>query len=107
MSKPFKVNILDLTRAIRNGDLDASLSSIGSALKCRREELTLAKRRSLTVGDTVYFTNTVKPSYLVGQAAKVTKINVKRIIVNLLNPIGRFDNGVRCPLSIIQMEKPE
>ena len=102
-----KINVLELTRAISNGELDASLSAIGSSITYRRDYLTNVKRDGISVGDTVYFTKAVKPSYLAGIAVKVTKINRKRIVVNLSQAIGRFSAGsIRTPLSIVQTTKP-
>ena len=99
--------IAELTSAISKGLLDAELSAIATAVSYRREYLTAVKRDGINVGDTVYFTKSVKPSYLAGIAVKVTKINRKRIVVNLERAIGRFSAGaIRTPLSIVQTTKP-
>lgn len=98
--------IPQLTNAILDGLLDANLDTIGRCVSSRREVLQSRKRASLFVGDTVYFLPTTKPSYLAGLPAKIMKINAKRLVVDLFEPVGRFDKSIRTPLSIVTSVKP-
>jgi hypothetical protein len=50
------------------------------------------------VGDTVMFTNRIRPRYLERELAEVTEVDDHTVTVRLWRPVGRFGNGeLRCP----------
>jgi hypothetical protein len=104
------ITTTNLLADIRDGKLDASLDEIKDLVRCRQEDIKDAEARKLRytikVGDTVYFTNEVRPTYLQGVPAIVRKFNPKKIVIDLLKPAGRFHKGVICPPSMLTDVKP-
>ncbi len=88
--------------AIAAGDLDQHLVAIADAVHARRQLLhTIRSAQAiaeLCVGDTVIFTNRIRPRYLERELAQVTEIDERLVTVRLRRPLGRFGDGeVRCP----------
>jgi hypothetical protein len=102
-----KLTSTDILEDITYGRLDADLAAIKQALDFRMEDLkeTAARqmKRSITVGDTLYFTQTANPTYLRGLAVTVKKINPKKLVVTINDKTkaGRFMGSVTCPLNIL------
>jgi hypothetical protein len=92
-----------LLDAIAPGELDEHLVAIADALHARRQLLhTVRSARAiaakLRVGDTVIFTNRIRPRYLEHELAEVTEVDDCMITVRLWRPVGRFgERDLRCP----------
>ena len=67
----------------------------------RRRVLANQTRAALSIGDTVVFTNTTKPTYLRGVRGTVMGFGNSRVNVRLAEPMGRFSRDLRVPASII------
>jgi hypothetical protein len=91
-----------LLDAITAGDLDEHLVAIADAVHARRQLLhTVRSARAiaeLCVGDTVMFTNRIRPRYLEHELAEVTEVEDRTVTVRLSRPVGRFsERELRCP----------
>ncbi len=91
-----------LLDAITAGELDEHLVAIADAVHARRHLLhTVRAARTiaeLCVGDTVMFTNLIRPRYLEHELAEVTAVDDHTVTVRLWRPVGRFSEGeLRCP----------
>ena len=102
-----KINLQEVRTAIITGELDNELDGLTQAISFRRSQQVNQTRINLSVGQHVWFNQSVRPTYMVGAEAIVKKINRKRIEVDLLEPAGRFHKGVRATLSIITTTKPQ
>lgn len=90
---------------IIGGGHDDSLDSLSDAIKQRRQIVAARTASSLRSGDTVAFSDLIRPKYLVGLTATVVKVNRQSVVVNCPDDAsyGRFRNAknVRCPNSLI------
>ena len=91
-----------LLDAIAAGELDEHLVAIVDAVHARRQLLHAVRSAKaiaeLCVGDTVIFTNRIRPRYLEHELAEVTEIDGRAVTVRLWRPVGRFaDRELRCP----------
>jgi hypothetical protein len=91
-----------LLDAIAAGELDEHLVAIADAVHaCRQLLHTVRSAKTiaeLCVGDTVVFTNRVRPRYLEHELAEVISIDERSVAVRLWRPVGRFREGdLRCP----------
>jgi len=91
-----------LLDVITAGELDEHLAAIADAVHARRQVLhTVRAARAiaeLCVGDTVIFTNKIRPRYLQHELAEVTEVDDRTVTVQLWRPVGRFGEGeLRCP----------
>ena len=91
-----------LLDAITAGQHDEHLVAIADAVHARRQLLhTVRSARAiaeLCVGDTVLFTNRIRPRYLEHELAEVTEVDDRTVTVRLWRPVGRFGEGeLRCP----------
>jgi len=91
-----------LLDAITAGELDQHLVAIADAVHARRQLLhTVRSARAiaeLCVGDTVMFTNRIRPRYLEHELAEVTEVDDRTVTVRLRRPVGRFgERELRCP----------
>lgn len=90
---------------ILDGKYDENLDGIAEALRTRRATLVQRNVVGIKPGDTVKFSDSIRPKYLAGMAATVVKRNAKSIVVDVpADPAyGRFSGarGVRCPNSLI------
>jgi len=91
-----------LLDAITAGELDEHLVAIADAVQARRQLLHTVRSAQaiadLCVGDTVMFTNRIRPRYLEHELAEVTEVDDRTVTVRLWRPVGRFGEGeLRCP----------
>lgn len=91
-----------LLDAITAGELDAHLVAIADAVYARRQLLHTVRSAQaiaeLSVGDTVMFTNRIRPRYLEHELAEVTEVDDRTVTVRLWRPVGRFgEDELRCP----------
>lgn len=91
--------------AIALGEHDHELDMIMQAASARRKDIAAAKRFELKRGDTVKFSDHIRPRYLIGLEATVAKVNQKSVVVDCPDDpaYGRFAGvrGVRCALTLI------
>lgn len=92
--------------SILNGDVDDDLDRIQASIKQRREYLASMTVSFLREGDTVRFSDRIRPKYLQGKTATVVKVNQKTIVVDCPSDpsYGRFSGSkkVRCPNELIE-----
>jgi hypothetical protein len=74
---------LMLIQEILNGDFDDSLQVIGEAIKERRAIKARMKFFELQIGDRVMLADSVRPKYLVGAPATVSRKKQKRIEITI------------------------
>jgi hypothetical protein len=91
-----------LLDAIAAGELDQHLVAIADAVHARRQLLhTVRSARAiaeLSVGETVMFTNRIRPRYLEHELAQITEVDDRAVTVRLWRPAGRFgERELRCP----------
>lgn len=102
------MNSTEVVGNIVTGECDDILNDIVQAVKDRRNAINSNKIRSISVGDVVVFNKSVRPRYLEGKTAVVTKVNRKTVDVDCPNdPDYRGFCGaksVRCPISIVTKE---
>lgn len=91
--------------AILDGELDGDIAVLIDALRDREGYLAKRALVGIAKGDTVRFSDTIRPRYLIGLTATVRKVNPKSIVVDCpTDPAyGRFSGAqqVRCPVSLI------
>lgn len=97
----------ELLDAIADGELDDHLVAVADAVHARRELLHTVRSATalsrLCVGDTVVFTDRIRPRYLEHELAVVTGIGDRHVTVRLGRPVGRFGEGeIRCPPLALQ-----
>lgn len=90
-----------LLDAITAGELDEHLVAIADAVHARRQLLHTVRSAQaiaeLCVGDTVMFTNRIRPRYLERELAEVTEVDDRTVTVRLCRPVGRFgEDELRC-----------
>lgn len=94
-----------LLDAILGGLHDAELAEIAGAIRDREKIVQRRAASALSPGDTVKFSDSIRPKYLVGLPVTVVKINPQSIVVNCPSEsaYGRFSGAkrVRCPLALI------
>lgn len=96
----------DFITAILDGDLDGDLDRLTAAIRDRKQTVAARVRYQVRPGDTVRFSDVIRPRYLVGLTATVTRANPKSIVVSCPqdSAYGRFAGAqnVRCPLELIE-----
>lgn len=101
--------LTEFSKNLNAGHFDSLLQEVSELTSHRRMVLKDKAARKLraefSVGDTVYFVSTCRPTYLQGVAAVVSKFNPKKIVVDLLKPAGRFHKGIICPPTLLTTEK--
>lgn len=90
---------------IYGGQLDEHLNRIAGSVRNRVTALANDKRDEMKIGDVVYFNSKVRPAYLAGEAVRVVKFNPKKLVVDLVNPSGKWNKNVRVPLSLISLTR--
>lgn len=92
--------------SIINGESDSELDAIAEAVRTRKHALASINVVSVSHGDTVRFSDRIRPKYLVGLTAEVVKRNPKSVVVNCPSDLryGRFSGArnVRCPNDLIE-----
>lgn len=88
---------------IKSGKMDDKLDMIIAAVKARKDALK-PQIWEFAIGDIVRMTKDANPKYLIGQEAKVVKVNRSKIVISFLDKsvAGRFQGNVTCPLSIVE-----
>lgn len=91
--------------AIQDGACDEHFDLVYGAIKERKSILASRNVVGVRTGDTVTFSNSIRPKYLIGMTATVVKRNPKSVVVTCPDDpaYGRFQNArnVRCPNSLI------
>lgn len=105
-TSPFTRTAAETADLINRGQMDEHLDTLAQAIQYRRDVLIADKRDDLTVGATVYFNSKANPQYLCGAEAKVVRFKTKKVVVQLVRPVGRFQGYITTPVSIIQTQKP-
>jgi hypothetical protein len=99
------LTLQEIELALLDGDLDKELDLLADAVRSRQDYLAKRAVVGIRPGDTVRFSDSIRPRYLIGQVAKVQKVNPKSIVVDCpVDPsYGRFSGSqnVRCPVSLI------
>jgi hypothetical protein len=92
---------------ILDGKHDDALESIIESIKMRRATIASALRFKINAGDTVTFSDAIRPKYLAGKPATVVKVNRGSVVVSCPHDdaYGRFSGlkSVRCPLNLINI----
>lgn len=87
------------------GEYDEHLDQIIDLVRARQKETSRKRLATIRTGQTVRFSTTIRPKYLVGKTATVVKVNHQSIVVSCPDDpsYGRFQNSknVRCPNSLI------
>ena len=96
----------EVISSIEDGHCDDDLSAIIDAVRSRQQVLAARNVRALAPGDTVRFSDSIRPKYLIGKTATVVKLNKKTVVVDCPDDpdYGRFSgsSNVRCPNSLIE-----
>ena len=96
----------EVINSIEDGNCDDDLAAILDAVRSRQKVLAARNVRDLSPGDTVRFSNAIRPKYLVGKTATVVKLNKKTVVVDCPEDAsyGRFSgsSNVRCPNALIE-----
>ncbi len=98
--------VADIADGGLDSDLEALKSAIDRRLSARRATLTI---RDYSIGTKVRFNNRTGTRYMVGQTGVISSIKVKKVVVTLDTPIGRFErpNGIPaktvCPIEILDI----
>ena len=106
------MTITALLNAIKAGDFDAHLDDISTAAITRRAITKGVNTESpsipLRVGMRVWLNRNVRPQYMFGYEATVTKINRTRVKIRLAESVGRFGaaRDISCPVSLLSTTNP-
>lgn len=85
------MNFADVSAALTSGQLDDELGKLKTMVDSRMTELRMSKTiDDFGVGDAVRFNDQCGTRYLVGETATVVGKKVKKVIVKLDSPTGRF-----------------
>lgn len=93
---------MGLLTSIRQGKYDAHLDQIADALAARKRIIAANRFYELKVGDRVRFVDKIRPTYLSGVEATVVGKKVKKVIVRLDAPVGRFRGDIYCLAHLIE-----
>ncbi len=94
---------------LRDGHYDDNLESIRMLVTNRREKLAQLEGSAMVPGSHVIICGDIRPVYLVGHIAKVTKVNQSTVSISFLKPIygtgGRTRPIVDCrvPVTCVQL----
>ena len=77
---------------IKTGHLDGYLDVVKAAISNRGRQLIGEMRAELTVGDRVKLTETVRPKYLHGHVATITKVRTsgRELVIDFGRRLGRY-----------------
>lgn len=99
-------NTHNLINEIAKGTYDADLDTLTEYIRFRQKHLA-PKAYEFRVGQRVWFNDKVRPTYLIGVPATITKINQKKVKVRLDDRTGRFGTGdISCPTNLLTMKDP-
>jgi hypothetical protein len=96
------MKITDINSEIVAGKLDSDLDSLVQAIRFRRDQIAQAMKWSLKAGDPVRLVGNIRPKYLAFATAKVSKVNLKKIVIDLDRPAGRFFKNVTVPVTLVE-----
>lgn len=90
--------------AILTGRVDAGIDRLERALDERRKALARRVLSGLNPGDTVRFTDKVRPRYLIGATASVVRVNNATAVVRLTSPVygPRYRGEIRVPATLLE-----
>ena len=98
-------DLVGLKSAISSITDAATLDAVGTMLKDHRAFLADLNTMSIGAGDTITFTKPLRPTYLIGKMATVTKVNDKTVVVDFADDasLRRYSGaeGVRVPKSCV------
>jgi hypothetical protein len=109
-------NTAEFIVGLLNGEFDQDLEEILSLVRSRMDRaipscppakipLDRKQKESFTplrVGQRIWLNSKVRPKYMIGAAAVITKVNRTRVKLRLDNPNGRFgQSDIACPMSLI------
>lgn len=77
----------EVVKEIYNGNFDEQLDELQQQIDLRRKYTKIRKTYSMRVGDYVKINGNLRPAYIVGHVAKITKVNQATIEVDFLQPI--------------------
>jgi hypothetical protein len=96
-------NFIDLVYASDEEELRDMRQTINDRLGELKAVSKAQAFASLKIGDRVRITYNVKPKYLTGATATVTKKNVSRVVVDFDVPHNRFYKNVTCPPEMLEL----
>src|SRR5438105_3899848 len=111
MSQPDwdSINWSDICQAIMSSYADEYLDRIVEAVKARRSIVARTTLLQIRPGETIRFSDRIRPQYLRGMHAKVVKVNGASVTVNIDNDpaYGRYSGakGVRCSAVLVEIIK--
>lgn len=91
-----------IAHRILNGEADSEFAAIRAAMKQRSKALAAVRVASYSPGDKVRFSSEVRPKYLAGQEAVVKRVLQSNVVVDLVQPAGRFSTDIRVPATLLQ-----
>lgn len=98
--------IENIARGVHDKDLDAILTAVIGRRSVIQQDNKNKNNGAIKAGDVVRFSEPIRPKYLIGRTAIVTKVNDKSYIVACPDDpgYGRFQNmkKVRCPSYLIE-----
>jgi hypothetical protein len=104
------IDIMELSRAILDGELDESFDAINAAMSGRKDILKRQAFHTFQEGDRVRVCNVGRPQYINGATGTIKEKRVTKITVQLdddiYDPYGKWA-GKGCILSPSQIEKLE
>lgn len=103
------ITIQEVKTAILSGKFSQEeITEILMAIRGRKDIVAGEFKRTLREGQTVWFNDTTKPTYLQGQELEIIKVNRERVVVRLKNKSagGRFQGDIRSTVSLLTATKP-
>ncbi len=97
------VNINEIPEAVERDPIlaKAIADAIYDELRLQNSRKTSGK---LKVGDIITFNGDISPKYMIGQKARVVKLNRARAKVKMIQPVGRFSGIINCPYSLFEVK---
>lgn len=102
------MNFSEFTKALENGDFDNQIKMVAELVTSRQKVLAQIKGLELAPKSYVKIVGQIRPAYIRGHIAQVTKVNQSTVNVNFLQPIQGpqrrtpFQNNVNVPLANIE-----
>lgn len=92
----------DIIIRIQNGDFDHSIGAIITAAQARKDMLAHVQGQSLRPGSRVVLSG-LRPKYINGTHAIVHTVNRTRVVVEPVEPVGRFSGRCTVPLTCVTL----
>src|ERR1700747_699954 len=98
---------MSVSNDILDGKHDDELDAIIAAVDGRRKGLASLMVAGINPGDTVQFTDNIRPKYLIGKTATVVRVNRASVVIDFPSDpttYGRLagSKDVRCPNTLIK-----